>query len=105
MNSISRILAGSLAVVPLAAFMVVAAPVTDAQALTCKPSVTGGKGRHMSKPVAKKRARIKWRAKVTLKYGASWKDWGKAKNKYYSCGKYGTIHKKWACTARANPCK
>ena len=105
MKSISRILAGSLAAVPLAAFMLAAAPVSDAHALTCKPSVTSGKGRHMTKSVAKKRARIKWRAKVTLKYGASYKNWDKAKNKYYSCGKYGAIHKKWACTARANPCK
>jgi len=105
MNSISRILAGSLAVVPLAAFMVVAAPVTEAQGLSCKPSVTGGKGRNMTKSVAKKRARIKWRAKVTLKYGSSWKNWDKAKDKYYNCGKYGAYYKKWSCTARAKPCK
>ena len=105
MNSISRILAGSLAAVPLAAFMLVAAPVTDAEALSCKSKVTGGIGRNMTKGIAKRNARIKWRTKVTFKYGGSWKNWDKAKERYYSCGKYGGIYKKWACTARAKPCK
>jgi len=110
MLKLKKLAVGTLAVAALAATLSVAAPSAPAFAKTCKPLVTSGVGRATLLSTAKKRARIKWRAKVRLTPGLGWSfsDWGKADKTTrnpYSCGKFGKIYKKWGCRALARPCK
>lgn len=82
----------------------------QAHALSCKSyyvthNVAGYSSMTYGK--AKRNARIKWRATVRLKpsLGWSWSDWGKARNKSYSCKKVGAFGNGRKCWAKARPCK
>lgn len=107
MNLTSRLVFGGLTAAPLALLLTAGAPMSAAHALTCKAPVTGGVGRNLIKSIAQRNARIKWRAKVNLTpgLGLPFSNWDKAKDRHYNCGQYGTLYKKWGCTATARPCK
>jgi outer membrane murein-binding lipoprotein Lpp len=53
---------------------------------------------------AKQRARTKWTAAVTEKFGVEWADWQITKSKDETCGA-ATGTAQWTCIAKAPPCK
>ena len=68
----------------------------------CQPKVSSSTQVANSYSGAKRKAKKDWKNKVKSKYGKSWKKWGKAKNKNWSCYAQG---RKAACAVTAEPCK
>ncbi len=95
--TILRTLVAGLPVLVIAATATVSA--ANAKPI-CKPAVTGH-GIHVSKFVAKTKARKHWRKRVKLLYGAKYANIGKANPKKMKCKKNG----KWHCKLIARPCK
>ena len=67
----------------------------------CKSQYMFGSSAATSQSTAKQRARVNWRSKVTLSYGAQYRDWDHANNRQYGCDKKSW---RWHCTAYGYPC-
>ena len=67
----------------------------------CKSQYMWGQGWALSESKAKERARVNWRARVTLKYGAPYRNWDYANNRQYGCNNKAGGR---SCTAYGYPC-
>ena len=94
--TISRSLATGAAVLTVA----MALSVPAAQAAVCKPLISG-KAAHISKMMARFKARGSWKNYAVSLHGPAYGKFSQAKSKSVKCWKTD----KWRCAVRARPCK
>lgn len=103
-----RFIGLGLSAVACAGFIILSSEATEASRPKLKkpPGCTTyfhgptGKARS-SQSKAKKRARRRWRDRVTVKHGLKYRKWDLAGDKHYDCTKKGKWHH---CQAAAYPC-